>query len=117
MKLRIHDNSIRIRLLTNELQTLLRRETVKMSTHLLDREQKVEIRSGSGESLAHFHDHGLIIQISSPHLQALEAAEEGIEFSIDACQITIQKDLKCIGREDELNIGTFPNPKEENGAC
>jgi hypothetical protein len=122
MKLRIQENSIRIRLSIEELESLFLSEEVDMKTYtpsdtLITR----LIPSGhtsvtlSGSQMNIFLSHK---QIEHLKLSNAEGFKETIEFNPNGpLVLSVQKDYVCIGREENLNKGLFPNPKAIDGTC
>lgn len=122
MKLRIQENSLRIRLSIEELESLFLSQEVEMRTHtpadtlitrLIPAEHTSVTLSGHQMNIFLSHD-----QISHLKNSSTEGFKENIAFNPNGpLVLSVQKDYVCIGREEKLNKGLFPNPKEIDGTC
>lgn len=127
MKLRILDNSLRLRLSQSEVRTLAESGRVEARTHfpggtalVYTLESKPELTAVE----ASLQGQQLLIQL--PHSAALEwANSDSISLRAsnalpnqDELSILIEKDFKCLTdrpHEDESDL--FPHPKEGDLAC
>ncbi|NNC82365.1 MAG: hypothetical protein HKN79_02210 [Flavobacteriales bacterium] len=118
MKIRLKDNTIRIRLSMDELACLAEGETVTMATALGTHSLLTELVPCEDSHDIGLQDGLLFIKIEQSKYQNLHASEEeGFEIELGDSIILIQKDYQCVGREEALNVGLFPNPKGEDAAC
>ena len=120
MKVRITERSIRFRVLVNELDELSNGRTINVSLPVGDNSLKFELRPSKRIAS---ELNGGILAIELPKrmfLDLKESKEEGFEVKVESSKgdmtILFEKDLKCIGRDEQINQGTFDQPKKEN-AC
>lgn len=126
MKLRIHKNSLRLRLGPSEITRLLAsgriEETIRFAlgenaqlTYSLEL-----IPSGGGDLSVRYSPGQIAVLV--PRTQAQQWADGdavGIGSRIgiqDALELLVEKDFACIDRKPELDEDTFPNPKA-GAAC
>ena len=125
MKLRIRGNSIRLRLLRTEVDSLGRKEAIVETTRL---------GPGSNDKLSyslHTHTHDARLQIhwnqgslrvtisselaqSLAHTEEVSVSEE-IVFDQEVLTVLIEKDFKCLtARPGEDESDNFENPQESH---
>lgn len=116
MKFRITDDHIRIRLAIKELEALVGNEEVR--SHLkLNSNVHLDLSNGGSNSIL-WSDKGLnVIVEGSYFIDLWNSSKEGFELQIGDVSLLVQKDYVCIGKDEEVNAGLFPNPKEGNEAC
>lgn len=128
MKIRMLENSIRLRLTQTEVQHFLDKGVVQkvvkfgagVSTHLHYALQKAAV----SEILSTYTSNG--IQVLVPHTIAEEWATTKLvsisaEMQIseeEVLKILIEKDFKCLSdRAEEDESDMFPNPDEKHASC
>ena len=117
MKLRIQDNSLRLRLSIEEVNRLSGGLSIDMTTALGNGSLTTRLVGTKGDEGGSLSDGILEIQVDQQRIDDLvESDEEGFEFSLGETRILVQKDYQCIGRDESLNEGLFPNPKSAD-AC
>ena len=119
MKIRIHDDSIRLRLDRDEVERVGRGETVTCRTHFpRDRVLTYCLMVDDGPRVtASFHDHAISVVI--PRGQAARwAATEQVSVQGQesagglSLNLLIEKDFECLEpRPGENQDNRFPNPK------
>ena len=122
MKLRIRDNSLRLRLTQAEVETLNRQGLVTASTAFPGgRKLKYEIESSpaSVAPAAHFSEHCLTIRVPETAVLAWASSEQvsiSGEQRLDEGEVLsllIEKDFRCLApREGEDESDMFPHPLE-----
>ena len=119
MKLRIQDNSIRVRLSIEELEELKNRKETFMVSYLGPSPLTTRIIAVEDGSKVSFNGDEIRLFLTAKSISDLyNSDKEGIYLChqvTDSIRVSlsIEKDYKCIGREDQLNEGLYPNPKEE----
>lgn len=117
MKIRIQDQSIRVRLSMDELDLLAEGQPVAMNTPLGTKVLVSEIVPTEEAEDIGMQDAVIFIHLSQRRFNALKnSTEEGFQLSLGESELLVQKDYKCIGRAEEKNAGLFPNPKDD-AAC
>lgn len=123
MKLRIKDNTIRIRLAIDELGILKDGQEVRMTTRLGVSSLTVVLHSTNMSFDVKFQENTINISVNQSTFNDLwESEEEGFENRLmfedsENLHVLIQKDYKCIGREESLNSGLFNHKKKNIDAC
>ncbi len=125
MKLRILNNSLRLRLTRTEVDTLDREGLVKAHTDFpgdRDFHYVVESSPASVKPGAFFSDRVLTVRLPDSMVRNWATSDE---VSIKASQlldggetlkILVEKDFHCLtGREDEDESDMFPHPAAESG--
>lgn len=121
MKLRIKDNTLRLRLGQSEVDQLIQQGRIRAEMPLpYPRSQSLiyELAMGEGSTIeVAFSGMKLIIRVPKDQVfEWIETDRVGISSSIDAgddksLHITIEKDFQClIAREGEDDSDSFPNP-------
>ena len=123
MKLRLKDNSIRVRLLRSEVDALAGTGRIEAHTLLSPTDE--------GERLAYAIEHADRyrtisvsrvdgeIRVTAPSREILEWAKseqvgvygEQVVFGGASLTVAVEKDFACIDRSDADNSDTFKNPK------
>jgi hypothetical protein len=125
VKLRILNNSVRLRLTRTEVETLDREGLVKARTDFpgdRDFQYVVESSPASVKPGAFFSDRVMTVRLPDTTVREWAASDE---VSIQANQlldggetlkILVEKDFQCLtGREDEDESDMFPHPAAERG--
>lgn len=127
MKLRILNNSLRLRLSQTEVGILAEQKRVSATVHFSGAavlHYCIELHDEVQTPVAVFEDHR--ITISLPPAQGLEWANSNtvslrannVLDSGDNLTILIEKDFKCLtDRPSEDESDLFPHPKEGEVAC
>lgn len=127
MKLRIHKNSLRLRLGPSEIARLLASGRIEETIRFAPGENgqltyALELAPDDGQHLS-IRSVGREIAVLVPRAPAQQWAEGdavGIGGKImagdNALELLVEKDFACIDRKAELNEDTFPNPKA-GAAC
>ncbi len=126
MKLRIRDNSLRLRLTRSEVEKIGRAEAVESSIQLGPTKAhclsySLEVSSTIALPEVSFLDH--VIRIFLPSSKALAWAhgpEIGIYSEGAVLKILIEKDFFCLkprSHEEEDESDMFPHPHAASGRC
>ncbi len=122
MKLRIHQNSLRLRLGPSEIARLLASGRIEETIHFAPGENAkltyaLELAPDQGHDLS-VRSIAREIVVLVPRAQAQQWADGdavGISAETGAGEnrlaLLIEKDFACIDRKADLNEDTFPNPK------
>ncbi len=117
MKLRLHSNSVRLRLSQSEVDALGetgRVEECVQFTH--DRALRYSIECAEiREPSATFEDN--VLHVKLPRSEAkrwIETNQTGIEATQGSLHLLIEKDFKCIHRDGPEDADSFPNPLAVN---
>ncbi len=114
MKLRIKDDSIRLRLTKSDVDQLKLTGKVQATTSFPGKEtfSYQIVRSKSEKFNATFNSNG--IEVAIPHVLANHWADSdqvGLEETVDGLHLLIEKDFTCLtARLDEQNGDYYPNP-------
>ena len=116
MKFRITEDHMRIRLAVEELETLALGREIDINLQL---QKAVKLTLSSGEmNSVEWSENALNVSIEESLFSELsESDNEGFHLKIGEIKVLIQKDYACIGKDETVNVGLFPNPKEGNEAC
>ena len=121
MKLRLHNNSVRLRLNQNETAVLGAGKSVEAETVLGGGALRYSIVPREGSMEACSTSSGITVFVPAARLAAWSSSDEvGIYATQNVggaeLQILIEKDFQCLHREDdEENAGAFPNPALSKG--
>ena len=123
MKLRLRNNSLRLRLSQAEVRTLAAGETVSASTPFGPADSLTYRVTSAGKSVSATISSNVIV-VSLPSAQVATWATSD-ELTIDAeqtwdggsLQIVVEKDLACVSRNSEDDADSFPNPAAASGRC
>ena len=118
MKIRIHDDSVRLRLDRQEVERIRRGETVTCHTHFpRDRVLVYQLAVHDGLHVAaSFHDHTISIVVPRATAERWAATDEvsihGEEIAGGTrLKLLIEKDFECLEpRTGEDQSNRFPNP-------
>jgi len=113
MKLRLHDNSLRLRLSQSEVGRL--RDTGKVEDLIVfqpGKELLYTIETGAAqEPAATFENARIRILLpTSVATQWIESDQTGIEASTGTLRLLIEKDFQCLHRAPQPGEDAFPNP-------
>jgi len=127
LKLRIQDNSVRLRLTRSEVDRLSRDGSVSAAISFpggSSLEYSVESSSMTGQPRADFSADRIVVQIPAPVVQKWAATEE---VSIAGVQpldkngellILVEKDFACLApRAGEDETDMFPHPLKGEESC
>jgi hypothetical protein len=120
MKLRLQDNSLRVRLTRGEVRHLASGQRVEQTTEFSPISTlitQIEPSAAVDRSAAVFESQRLIVTVP---LEGVRRWAESDQVGIEATQpiaegrllhLLIEKDFDCLHSRPEENIDTFPNPK------
>ncbi|HEX5765017.1 MAG TPA: hypothetical protein VFY27_05575 [Woeseiaceae bacterium] len=126
MKLRIQDNSIRLRLTRSEVDELSADGSVTASVSFPDGatlEYSLETSSLTGQPRAQFSSDRLVVQIPEAVARRWAVTEEvsitgGQPLEDGALSILVEKDFACLTpREGEDDSDMFPHPLKGQENC
>jgi hypothetical protein len=111
MKLRFHQNSLRLRLSQSEVAQLSEQGWVEDRIEFPDG-QVLTFGLESGESSSARLDEGSIRVIAPrPEIRHwIDSGEEGIEYESGPLKVAIEKDFQCLHKPAPEDADTFPNP-------
>jgi len=117
MKLRIHDDSLRLRLTRGEVEDLSRGLAVERTVHFPGGRALRYVVTGSaavaGPQAVYSGD---AIRVSLPQAGVIAWAtgdEAGIEGQDGPIRILVEKDFQCLHRDAAAEPDAFPNPLAE----
>jgi hypothetical protein len=113
MKLRMHDNSLRLRLSQSDVTRL--HDTGKVEEVVVFEPGKqlvYAIETGVlDEATATFDDAKIRVTLPTRAAkQWMESDQTGIEASTGTLRLVIEKDFECLHREPQAGEDAFPNP-------
>jgi hypothetical protein len=112
MKLRLHDNSLRLRLSQSEVTRL--RDTGKVEAAIEfapGKQLHYTLETGSTETGATLDDSRIVVTIPTTAAAAwIESDQTGIEASVGTLRLLIEKDFQCLHRAPVPGEDAFPNP-------
>lgn len=127
MKLRIRDNSVRLRLMRGEVETLREQGIVSARTGFPGgRELRYEVESSPANvtPAAFFSDNVLAVRLPEATVLAWATTEqvsiEGDQVLVDGeiLRILVEKDFVCLtGRDDEDESDMYPHPNAADESC
>ena len=127
MKLRIRDNSIRLRLMRGEVETLRDDGLVEASTSFPGGRAfryAVESSPASVNPAAFYSDNAMIVRLPATTVLAWANSEQvsmtGEQALADGekLKILVEKDFICLtGRDDEDESDMFPHPEAGKLSC
>ncbi|MGB5492716.1 MAG: hypothetical protein WBM76_17955 [Woeseiaceae bacterium] len=127
MKLRIKDNSIRLRLTRTEVATLRDIGTVASATGFpggRELSYRVESSPASVNPAAFFSDGLVTVRLPESAVDSWATTEQvslqGEQLLDDGgrLQILVEKDFVCLtGREDEDESDMYPHPEADSKSC
>lgn len=114
MKLRIQENSLRLRLQRSEVKQLASGRPVEASAHFGDDQiLRYRIEPGMGALRASF-DSGIVrVAVSRDRIrQWTDSDDVGIYANSGPLQVVIEKDFQCLTRpEEEFNTEFYAHPE------
>lgn len=125
MKLRLRDNSLRLRLSQSEVARAASEGVISSETRFGSNALTVSLqRSGAKQCAAEFDGKSIVVSVPAAMLD--EWAKTG-QVSIDASQslpdgqslrILVEKDFACLSdRPGEDDSDAYPHPDEASGTC
>ena len=115
MKLRIHSNSIRLRLAKDDVASLCQNGSVYSVCHFGDNHLTFGVRNTNGEDMiASFAGNRIIVDVPKSLLKGWEDDDRvGFEATDEeGLHILVQKDFQClVPREGEDQENLYPNPQ------
>ena len=127
MKLRIRDNSVRLRLMRGEVDTLQERGEVFASTGFPGSRKlhyRVESSPASVRAAAFFSDNTLTVRLPEAEVVAWATTDQVSirdEQTLDdgeCLQILVEKDFVCLTtREGEDESDMYPHPEADKMSC
>lgn len=127
MKLRIRDNSVRLRLMRGEVDELREKGVVEASTGFPGNRSfrySVESSPASVTPAAFFSDNRIILRLPETTVLAWSTSEqvsiEGEQVLDDGgiLKILVEKDFVCLtGRDDEDESDMYPHPEAGSVTC
>ena len=116
MKLRIRDDSLRLRLTRSEVDTFANSGRVESRISFGEKKLVYALAHSASAArvAARFANDEILVVVPSPAARAWASSEEvGIESSDGALRILIEKDFACLKpREGEDDRDAFPHPKK-----
>jgi hypothetical protein len=127
LKLRIKDNSIRLRLTRGEVEELRQNGIVAAITGFpggRSLQYRVESSPASVKPAAFFSDNAVTVRLPEAAVLAWATTEqvslpgEQVLDDGDTLQILVEKDFACLtGREDEDESDMYPHPQAGTNSC
>ncbi|HEU5021648.1 MAG TPA: hypothetical protein VFT60_07145 [Bryobacteraceae bacterium] len=114
MKLRIQDDSLRLRLTRGEVDDVSQGRAVKRTIHFTGGRTLQYIVTGSAADAsprAVFSGDAIRVSLPESRVKAWAASDEvGIEGQDGAIRILVEKDFQCLHPDALAEPGAFPNP-------
>ncbi len=112
MKIRIKDNSVRIRLTRSEVSELSERKQILAKTEFINGDFGYGIECvDQGELSASFEVGQIIIQMPTTYVQEwIETDRVTFEGQFGKLHLLLEKDFVCIDRPEEDQSDNYPNP-------
>ena len=112
MKIRILDNTIRIRLTRSEVSRLFETGEVEAVTGFVSTPLHYFLRQYEGQQLkADFHDNQIVVLIPMVMAERLHHTDEvGFEEESGPLVILVEKDFVCLDNSLEDQSDNYPNP-------
>jgi len=127
VKLRIRDNSVRLRLMRGEVDALKEKGLVEANTGFPGGRSfrySVESSPASVTPAAFFSDNQIIVRLPETTVLAWSTSEqvsiEGEQVLDDGglLKILVEKDFICLtGRDDEDESDMYPHPEADSATC
>jgi len=127
MKLRIRDNSLRLRLMRGEVDALQKTGLVKASTQFpggRTLRYSLESSPASVNPAAFFSESEIIVRLPETAVLAWATSDQvsidGEQVLVDGenLKILVEKDFVCLtGRDDEDESDMYPHPEAEKASC
>ncbi len=106
MKIRLHKNSLRLRLSQSEVAALTEHKALEERFDFPNAPLTISLETAASNS-AQFDKNR--IRIAADLADWLRSDREGIEFA-DGVNIAIEKDFQCLHRASPEDADSFPNP-------
>lgn len=112
MKIRIKDNSIRLRITRSEVTELGKSGIVSCTTEFVDRPFIYEIVKTDEEELsAAFIENRMVMKIPQAMIEELVSTDRvGFDGQIGLVKLLVEKDFVCIDNSLEDQSDNYPNP-------
>ena len=111
MKVRLFEDSVRVRLSQREVMDLATGQVLRSIIHFGIGQLEIEIRSQDEGLDASFEDGRISIGVNRPQCVEWSVNDaEGLYAMSGSCKIALEKDYACLHKTGEANKGTFPNP-------
>lgn len=112
MKIRIKDNSVRIRLTRSEVSELSERRKILSKTEFVNQDFVYGIECVDQRELsASFEAGQIIIQMPTSYVNEwIETDRVTFEGHFGKLQLLLEKDFVCIDRPEEDQSDNYPNP-------
>lgn len=113
MKLRMHSNSVRLRLSRSEVDALGESGRVEESVQFAP-DQALWYSVECAEMVepeARFEENAIRVKLPRTEVkQWIETNQTGIEVTLGALKVLVEKDFKCMHRDGPEDADSFPNP-------
>lgn len=111
MKLRFHNNSLRLRLSQTEVARLAEAGSIEERVEFPDgRSLGISLESGESSG-ARFDESTIRVIAARIELRHwIETEQEGIEYQSGPLKVTIEKDYQCLHKSGSEDADAFPNP-------
>jgi uncharacterized protein DUF7009 len=106
MKIRLHKNSVRLRLSQTEVAELKKNNSIEERFDFSNASFVVSLQSGAANT-AHLDNKK--IRIVADLAEWIDSDREGIDFT-DGLKVAIEKDFQCLHRSSPEDADSFPNP-------
>ncbi|WP_153391697.1 DUF7009 family protein [Chryseobacterium vaccae] len=112
MKIRIKDNSIRLRLTQSEVSELGKNGIVSSVTQFVDRPFIYEIKKTDDDELsAVFTENRIVMKIPETMIEELVSTDKvGFDGQTGLVKLLVEKDFVCIDNTLEDQSDNYPNP-------
>ncbi len=111
MKVRLHEDSVRIRLTQAEVVRLGSGETLMSATHFGKGSIQIEIDPDGFGFAAVFEESRIRVRVPKQAAKDWSLDDrEGLYATDGPCGIALEKDYACLHKTGDQNAGTFPNP-------
>jgi hypothetical protein len=113
MKLRLHSNSVRLRLSRGEVDTLGENRRVEESIEFApDRALRYSVESAEiAVPTAEMESNAIRVKLPRGDVKRwIETDQIGMEANQGSLHLLIEKDFKCIHRDGPEDADSFPNP-------
>ena len=111
MKIRLFEDTVRVRLSQREVMDLAAGEVLRSVTHFGVGQLEVEIRPAAEGLDASFEDGKIFIGVNTQRATDWSLDDsEGLYAISGPCKVALEKDYACLHKTSDANEGTFPNP-------
>ncbi len=115
MKLRIRDNSIRLRLTQSEVQLFHESGKVAATIHFGDNQLVYALEKADCQALSASYNQNKICILVPTAMANTWATTEQVGMETDGdLKILVEKDFQCLVDRGEDDTDTFPNPNAKN---